>query len=120
MTETKNPILTAGALAEDGPHCFLAGKAADNQSRHLSLDTVPNEYLVTPFRRANWERSSQSEENMDLDDFGTVGALALDSYGHLAAGGSTGGTAGKLSGSIGGTAVLGAGLFANSRVAVVW
>lgn len=120
MTETKNPILTAGALAEDAPHCFLAGKAADDHTRHLGLDIVPNEYFVTPSRRAYWQRSSQAQENDNLDDVGTVGALVLDSHGNLAAGGSTDGTRGRLSNSIGTTAVLGAGLFANSRVAIVW
>ena len=120
MTETKNPILTAGALAEDGPHCFLAGKTADVHTRHLGLEIVPNEYFVTPSRRAYWQRSSQAREIDNLDDVGTVGALVLDSHGNLAAGRSTGGTTGKMSGSIGATAVLGAGLFANSRVAIVW
>ena len=119
MTESKNPILTAGTLAEDGLHCLLAGRAADNHTRHLGLDIVPNKYFITPFGRAYWQRNAQAQENKNLDDLGTVGALVLDSHGNLAAGGSTGGTAGKLSGSIGGTAVLGAGLFANIRVAIV-
>ena len=120
MTETKNPILTASALAEDGPHCLLVGKAADEHTRHLGLGIVPNEYFVTPFRRAYWERSSQNQKSTILDDLGTVGALVLDSHGHLAAGGSTGGTMGKMSGRVGDTAVLGAGLYANNRVAIVW
>ena len=119
-TETKNPILTASALAEDGPHCLLVGKAADDHTRYLGLDTVPNEYFITPFRRAYWARSSQAQKKTAPEDFGTVGAIVLDSHGHLAAGGSTGGTTGKLSGRVGDTAVLGAGLYANDRVAIVW
>ena len=102
---------------------------------------------MTPFRRAYWERNSQGkraptsswtsddqasfdrvvwESNSQAssddigDDLGAVGALVLDSYGHLAAGGSTGGTAGRLGGQVADTAVLGAGLFANDRVAFVW
>ena len=120
MTETKNPILTASALADHGPHCVLAGKAADDHTKHLGLETVPNSYFVTPFRRAYWEQRSEASSDNTGDDLGTVGALVLDSYGHLAAGGSTGGTSGKLSGRVGDTAVLGAGLFANDRVALVW
>lgn len=54
-----------------------------------------------------------------VDGLGTVGALVLDMYGHLAAGESTGGTTGKHSGRIGDTAILGAGLFANERLALV-
>lgn len=120
MKETKNPILTAKALAEHGPHCVLVGVAADDHTKHLGLETVPNEYLLTPFRHTHWKRSSQAHHDDPEDDLGTVGALVLDSHGDLAAGGSTGGTMGKLSGRIGDTAVLGAGLFANDRVAFVW
>lgn len=120
MKETKNPILTASALAEHGPHCILVGKAADDHTKSLGLETVPNEYFITPFGREYWKRSSQSMNDKAVDELGTVGALVLDTYGHLAAGGSTGGTTGKLSGRIGDTAILGAGLFANERVALVW
>ena len=120
MKETKNPILTASALADHGPHCVLVGKAADDHTKHLGFEIVPNGYFVTPFRRDYWERKSQASGDDIGDDLGTVGALVLDSYGQLAAGGSTGGTAGKLSGRVGDTAVLGAGLFANDRVALVW
>ena len=119
-TETKNPILTASVLADHGPHCVLVSKAADDHTKHLGLETVPNGHFMTPFRRAYWERKSEASSDDIGDDLGTVGALVLDSYGHLAAGGSTGGTAGKLSGRVGDTAVLGAGLFANDRVALVW
>ncbi len=120
MEETKNPILTASALADYGPHCLLVGKVADDHTKHLGLETVPNEFFITPFRRASWERSSQAHNDNAVDDLGAVGALVLDSHGNLAAGGSTGGTTGKLSGRVGDTAVLGAGLFANDRVALVW
>lgn len=80
MTETKNPILTASALAEDGLHCLLVGKAADDHTKHLCLETVPNEYFVTPFRRAHWERSSQTHNDNTVDNLGTVGALVLDRH----------------------------------------
>lgn len=120
MKETKNPILTASALADHGPHCLLSGKAADDHTKHLGLETVPNEFFVTPFRRAYWELSSPARNDDILDDLGSVGAVVLDSHGNLAAGGSTGGTTGKLSGRVGDTAILGAGLFANDRVALVW
>ena len=120
MTETKNPILAASHLAEHGPHCLLFGKAADDHTKHLGLETVPNGYFITPLSRACWERRSQAHNDNTVDDLGNVGALVLESHGHLAAGGSTGGTMGKLSGRVGDTAVLGAGLFANNRVAFMW
>ena len=106
----------------------MIGKVADSYTKHLGLETVPNGYFVTPFRRAYWERNplassddiAQSSSHNIGDDMGTVGALVLDSYGHLAAGGSTGGTACRSGGQVGDTAALGAGLFANDRVALVW
>ena len=118
MTETKNPILTASALADHHP--VMVGEAADNHTKHLGLETVPNAYFVTPFRRAYWERKSEVSSDDIGDDIGTIGALVLDGYGHLAAGGSTSRAAGRLSGRYGDTTVLGAGLFANDRIAVVW
>ena len=120
MKETKNPILTASALADYRPHDVLASNLADNYTKQLGLETVPNRYFVTPFHRDYWERKSGASSD-DIGDYtGTVGALVLDNYGHLAAGGSTGGTPGKMSGQISDAAVLGASLFANDRVAIVW
>ena len=120
MTKTKNPILTASALADYKPYDVLKSVLADNYTKHLGLKTVPNNYFVTPFHRAYWERKSAASSDHIGDDTGTVGALVLDIYGHLAAGGSTGGTPGKMNGQVCDTAVLGASLFANDRVAIVW
>ena len=78
---------------------------------------LANNYFRTTFRRAHCERQARPEHREALWDVGTVGAVVLDSLGHLAASGSTGEI---TEGRIGDTAVLRAGLYANSRVGVVW
>ena len=99
---------------------MIVGKAADDLTKSLGLKTVPNEYFLTEFRREFWKQKFRAHNDKIVDDLGTVGAIVLDRHGHLAAGGSTGGITGKMSGRIGDTAVLGAGLFANDRLAVMW
>jgi beta-aspartyl-peptidase (threonine type) len=99
---------------------MLVGQPADDMSKRRGIEIVANEHFTTALRRKYWE---QNKRGPDLDkdgDFGTVGAVVLDRYGNLAAGGSTGGTSGKSRGRIGDTAILGAGLYADSKVAVVW
>ncbi|KAI9651772.1 MAG: hypothetical protein M1829_002448 [Trizodia sp. TS-e1964] len=119
VATTKNPILTANALLFHGPHCMLVGQAADDLSKKLGLETVDNKHFSTTFRRTHWEQQDRLRQKKPLWDMGTVGAVVLDSYGHIAAGGSTGGLTGKLRGRIGDTAVLGAGLFGDTKVGVV-
>jgi L-asparaginase / beta-aspartyl-peptidase len=120
VTTTKNPILVANALLRYGRHCMLVGQAADDMAKKLGLETVANNYFTTVLRRAHWEQKVRLGNKDTECDLGTVGAIVLDSRGQLAAGGSTGGPVGKLSGRIGDTAILGAGLYADSRVGVVW
>lgn len=99
---------------------MLVGEAADDFSRKLGLETVANSYFTTPYRRTYWELQSGPKSENIVDELGTVGAIVLDSYGSLVAGGSTGGINGKLRGRIGDTAVLGAGLYADDRIGIVW
>ena len=115
---TKNPIRAANILLEHGPHCMLVGVPADDMAKKMGLEIVPNQHFTTAFRQAFFEKRRQaSREDWNL---GTVGAVVLDRYGHLAAGGSTGGMSGMFPGRMSDTAVLGAGLFADHNIAVVW
>jgi beta-aspartyl-peptidase (threonine type) len=99
---------------------MLVGQSADDMSKRRGMEIVPNKHFTTALRRNHWEQNKR-EAKLDKDgDFGTVGAVVLDRHGNLAAGGSTGGTSGKPRGRIGDTAILGAGLYADSKVAVVW
>lgn len=112
--------MAANALLEQGTHCMMVGQAADKLAEKLGMDMVANEHFTTPFRYAHWERSAHQDGKDTEFNLGTVGAIVLDRHGHLAAAGSTGGSTGKLRGRVGDTAVLGAGLYADSKVAVVW
>ncbi|KAL9102403.1 MAG: hypothetical protein Q9163_002448 [Psora crenata] len=117
--ETKNPIIAANALLEDGVHCMLVGQPADNMSRKRGMEIVANHHFTVPLRRKHWEQKKRGANPDTGGDLGTVGAIVLDCHGNLASGGSTGGLSGKPKGRIGDTAILGAGLYADSKVAVV-
>ena len=114
----KNPILVAKALLENGPHPMLVGQAADDMARQLGYNPVTNETFTTPARLAHWK--TRSERNDETNELDTVGVVAQDINGHLAAGGSTGGITGKGEGRVSDTAILGAGIFADPEVAVAW
>ncbi|KAI1175826.1 nucleophile aminohydrolase [Nemania sp. FL0916] len=103
-----------------GPHSMVAGKSStDNLASLHHLDKVDNAYFATPSKKAYWKQRSELT-CMEREKSGTVGAVVLDASGQLAAAGSTGGPTGKLEGRIGDTAILGAGLYADAHIAVVW
>ena len=99
---------------------MLVGNAADGKAHRLGLDSVPNTFFETASRRAYWASTIQDRQRPIELESGTVGAVALDIHGHIAAGGSSGGISGKNKGRVGDTAVLGAGLFADSKVGIAW
>lgn len=116
----KNPIAVANALLERGTHTMLVGCGADEAAREFGLQVVPNSYFTTPFRNAYWHQMVGTGQRDLGSELGTVGAIVLDSRGHLAAGGSTAGPTGKLDGRISDTAILGAGLYADAHLGVLW
>jgi beta-aspartyl-peptidase (threonine type) len=120
LTTTKNPILAANAILQHGVHCMLVGNAADDMFKKLGLEQVPNTYFETASRRAYWASTIRNRQRLVEFESGTVGVVALDIHGHIAAGGSSGGISGKDKGRLGDTAVLGAGLFADSKLGVAW
>lgn len=99
---------------------MLVGQSADDIARKRGIEMVANDHFTVTFRREHWEQKKRGANLNAGDNLGTVGAIVLDRYGNLASGGSTGGLSGKLRGRIGDTAILGAGLYADSKVAVVW
>ncbi|KAK5157658.1 hypothetical protein LTR04_005351 [Oleoguttula sp. CCFEE 6159] len=122
LTTVKNPIVAANLMLAGGP-ALVVGPALDSMAQASSaLETVENKYFSTPLRELQWQRKTQQMERGEPSngwEFGTVGVVALDRYGGLAAGGSTGGTTCKIPGRIGDTAILNAGLLANTEVAIV-
>ena len=119
----KNPITTAIAVMEQSPHVMLSGKGADAFAASLGFDTVPNNYFITE-RRINALKRVQEREARKVSfydpfirdsKFGTVGCVALDKSGNLAAGTSTGGMTNKKWGRIGDAPIIGAGTYANNN-----
>lgn len=117
VTATKNPILLARAVKDNSPHVMLSGKGADQFSREQGLEQVTPGYYATPRRLKQIEDVLAKEVSAaDVDyKFGTVGAVAMDSKGNMAAGTSTGGMTGKRWGRIGDSPVIGAGTYARNR-----
>jgi beta-aspartyl-peptidase (threonine type) len=123
VTRTKNPISLARAVMARSPHVMLARDGADAFSREHGLEQVEPEYFRTEER---WQQFLlwQREQRAGVVDFhawrfGTVGAVALDRQGNLAAATSTGGMTGKRWGRIGDSPVIGAGTYAANGVCAV-
>jgi len=108
LTTVANPIRLAHAVLIDGRHALLAGAGAEAFARQCGLPTVAPESLITARQRQRWQARAG-------DQSGTVGAVAVDARGHVAAATSTGGMLGKLPGRIGDSAVIGAGTYADDR-----
>jgi beta-aspartyl-peptidase (threonine type) len=120
-TATRNPISLARAVMEKSPHVFLSREGADQFSRDNDLEQAPPEYFATDERRAALEdMRSRGDDYFDVDlKYGTVGAVALDSHGHVAAATSTGGITGKRWSRIGDSPMIGAGTYADDRTAAI-
>ncbi|HET9428521.1 MAG TPA: isoaspartyl peptidase/L-asparaginase [Allosphingosinicella sp.] len=121
-TATRNPISLARAVMEHSPHVFLSREGADEFSRQRGLEQAPPEYFQTPERRRQLEelRNRPTADFFDIDvKYGTVGAVALDSNGHVAAATSTGGLTGQRWGRIGDSPLIGAGTYADDRACAV-
>jgi L-asparaginase / beta-aspartyl-peptidase len=114
---TRNPILLARAVMEKSPHVFLSREGADEFSREQGLEQVDSDYFATPERWKQLEELKAKKLGwFDADlKYGTVGAVAVDSEGNIAAGTSTGGLTGKRWGRIGDSPVIGAGTYADNR-----
>ncbi len=118
VTATRHPISLARRVMEDSPHVFLSREGADQFSREQGLPQEPPSYFQTDERRRQLEelRSRPAAEHFDVHlKYGTVGAVALDQAGHVAAGTSTGGLTGKRWGRIGDSPIIGAGCYADDR-----
>ncbi|WP_430417673.1 isoaspartyl peptidase/L-asparaginase family protein [Parasphingorhabdus sp.] len=114
---TKNPILLARAVKDSSPHVMLSGEGANQFSRELGLEQVTVDYYATPRRLKQIEDVLAKQVSAaDVDyKFGTVGAVAMDRKGNMAAGTSTGGMTGKRWGRIGDSPIIGAGTYADDR-----
>ncbi|HTL37356.1 MAG TPA: isoaspartyl peptidase/L-asparaginase [Kofleriaceae bacterium] len=108
----KNPIKLARAVMEEGRHVMLSGAGADAFARVAGVETVDPSYFRTE------ERWQELQQALKEDKFGTVGVVALDKAGGLAAGTSTGGLTNKRWGRVGDSPIIGAGTYADDRCGV--
>lgn len=117
----KNPILLADTVRTQSEHVMLMGAGAEAFAAAKGFAVTPPEYFATPARREALERlKAEKLSALDVDHkFGTVGAVALDRQGNMAAGTSTGGMTGKRWGRVGDAPVIGAGTYADNRACAV-
>ena len=108
----KNPISAARKVMEETWHVMLSGDGADKFAKEQGLDIVDPNYFYTQRR---WD----SLKKIQVEKHGTVGCVALDKHGNLAAGTSTGGLTNKRWGRVGDSPIIGAGTYANNQTCAV-
>lgn len=138
VTTIKNPVSAARAVMEKSPHVMMTGAGAEKFAASQGLDIVDPSYFYTPERWKTLQQALEGDslknqkqqagtvnnpvlkqpENKDYK-YGTVGAVALDQYGNLAAATSTGGMTDKRFGRIGDAPIIGAGTYANNNTAAM-
>ena len=122
LTRIRNPVELARAVMEKSEHVMLAGAGAEEFASSRGFSFVPQSYFHTAARWAQLERIRGGEIGLSghtISHVGTVGAVALDTFGHLAAATSTGGMTGKRFQRIGDSPVIGAGTYADDRSCAV-
>jgi beta-aspartyl-peptidase (threonine type) len=130
----KNPINLAREVMEHSPHVLLTGQGAEEFALERGMTLVPESYFYVESRWQGLQRAIEEERRRaasgdtthhamysvpDERKFGTVGAVALDQHGNLAAGTSTGGTTNKRWGRVGDSPIIGAGTYANNESCAV-
>ena len=121
LKHVKNPIALARRVMDHSPHVMLVGAGAEEFARLQGVELVSNEYFRTEVRQAQLHRllDGSAEKENDLVAFGTVGAVALDADGNVAAATSTGGMTGKRWGRVGDSPIIGAGTYASNASCAV-
>ena len=130
LKHVKNPINLARLVMEKSGHVMMDGKGSEAFAKENGIELVDQKYFFTQDRWEALQKIKAAEKHRtsgagkivvitDQDRHGTVGAVALDKHGDLAAATSTGGTTNKLPGRIGDTPVIGAGTYANNQTCAV-
>ena len=113
----KNPILAARVVMEKTPHVLITGEGAEAVAEKNGLEIVDTSYFFTQRRWDSYLKVKQKME--ESEKHGTVGAVALDMHGNLAAGTSTGGMTYKMKGRVGDSPIIGAGTYADNNTCAV-
>lgn len=124
VTTIKNPIKAAKLVLNKSPHVLLYGTGAEDFAKGEKIETVKNSYFTTKSVKENWDAMNKGEgrqnnEFAKFSKFGTVGCVALDMEGNLAAGTSTGGLMNKAFNRIGDSPIIGAGTYANNETCAI-
>lgn len=121
VTTVKNPITLARAVMEESPHVFFTGDGAEAFAEQMGIERVESDYFFSQRRWDSLQKVLEREQDRasDTEKHGTVGAVALDRHGHLAAATSTGGMTNKRFGRVGDVPVIGAGTYADDRTAAI-
>ncbi|MEX1010869.1 MAG: isoaspartyl peptidase/L-asparaginase [Balneolaceae bacterium] len=128
LTTVRHPVTLARHVMENSRHILFSGAGAEEYANQAGVERVENEWFSTENRRQQWDRSrgqgsnlspgTRTPEEVMNDRYGTVGAVALDQNGKLAAATSTGGMTGKRFGRVGDVPIIGSGTYANHLVAI--
>jgi len=116
---TRAPVSLARRLMDHGPHVFLAGAAADRFAAAAGIEQVENSFFVLAERRRQLEEALAAGSAADPIKYGTIGAVAVDLRGDVAAATSTGGITAKRWGRVGDSPLIGAGTYADNRAAAI-
>jgi L-asparaginase / beta-aspartyl-peptidase len=131
VRNVRNPITLATEVMLHSNHVFLSGKGANDFAIKQGIKLEPDEYFFSQFRYDQWKAirdsdnysldhtNHQLEELMRDKKFGTIGAVALDGMGNIAAATSTGGMTNKKYGRIGDSPLIGAGTYANNKTCAI-
>jgi L-asparaginase / beta-aspartyl-peptidase len=131
IRNVRNPIELATEVLRNSNHVFLSGKGANDFAIKQGIKLEPDEYFFSQFRYDQW-KAMRDSDNYSLDHthqqleelmrdkkFGTVGAVACDANGNIAAATSTGGMTNKKYGRIGDSPIIGAGTYANNKTCAI-
>jgi len=119
VTTIRNPISAARAVMEKSKHVLLIDGGAEKFAKEQGLEIVDPSYFYTKQRWDELQKAREQEQKAKPGEHGTVGAVALDTHGDLAAGTSTGGMTNKMKGRVGDSPVIGAGTYANNETCAV-
>jgi len=120
LRTTRAPVSAARAAMAHSPHVLLTYDGADLFARERGLEQVANEWFITPERQRQLDEVMAAGGKFDSDiKYGTIGAVAVDQAGHVAAATSTGGLTAKRWGRIGDSPLVGAGTYADDRACAV-
>lgn len=119
LKTVRNPVTLARLVMEKSPHVLLSGDGAERFAREAGAERVRRSYFYTQERYEQWVEEVRRQRRSGSAGYGTVGAVARDRYGNLAAATSTGGLTNKHFGRVGDVPIIGAGTYANNATAAI-